>query len=113
LVTTGQIVRTIFFPKSYPKQKGYSDNRINHILNVTIVDDFLNKREIRAKAPSDYMEKFRRTNSDLKMTMKTHLIENIDTFGIWDDNYDLFIQKRAEVVSNEISKRIIQQEIDN
>lgn len=102
-----------FFPKSYLKNKGYSDHRINHILNITIVDDFLNKRAIKAKAPSNYMGIFRETNPDLKMTMKTHLIKNIDTFGIWDDNYDLFIQKRAEVVSSEIFKRIIQQEIDN
>ena len=102
-----------FFPKSYLKKKGYGDHRINHILNITIVDDFLNKRAIKAKAPSDYMGTFRETNPDLKITMKTHLIENIDTFGIWEDNYDLFIQKRAEVVSSEISKRIIQQEIDN
>jgi hypothetical protein len=103
-----------FFPKSYLKKKGYSDHRINHVLNITIVDDFLNKKEIKAKAPSDYMGKFLKTNSDLEMTMKTHLIEieNLNAFGIWDDNYDLFIQKRADVVSSKISKRIIQQEID-
>ena len=101
-----------FFPKSYLQKKGYGDHRINHILNITIVDDFLNKKVIKAKAPSDYMGDFREANSDLKMTMKTHLIDNLDAFGIWDDNYNLFIQKRADIVSSEISKRIIQQKID-
>ena len=101
-----------FFPKSYLKKKGYEDYRINHISNITIVDDFLNKKEIKAKAPSEYMAKFQDINIDLRTTMKTHLIDNIDDFGIWNDNYDRFIQKRAKSVSYEISKRLIQQEID-
>jgi hypothetical protein len=39
-----------FFPKSYLKGKKYDSFYINHILNITIVDDFLNKREIGAGA---------------------------------------------------------------
>lgn len=101
-----------FFPKSYLKKKGYEDYRINHILNITIVDDFLNKREIRTKAPSEYMAKFRNINTDFETTMKTHLIDDLDDFGIWNDDYDRFIQERAKSVSCEIFKRLIQQEID-
>ncbi|MHC5830550.1 MAG: hypothetical protein ACYT04_85060, partial [Nostoc sp.] len=90
----------------------YGDFYINHILNITIVDDFLNKREIGAKAPSKYMHKFQEENSDLSNTMKTHLIEKLNTFGIWDDDYDKFFDERAKVVSRELSKRIIEQEVD-
>ncbi len=100
-----------FFPKSYLKKKGYENFRINHILNITIVDDFLNKREIGAKAPSNYMGKFR-SNSQLGTTMKTHLIEDIKSFGIWEDDYDRFFDERAKVVSRELSEKIIKQEID-
>ena len=101
-----------FFPKAHLKKQDYLDWYINHILNITIVDDFLNKREIKANAPSKYMAKFQAINHDLETTMKTHLIENLDTFGIWNDDYEQFLSERAKVVSREISKRIIKQEID-
>jgi hypothetical protein len=44
--------------------------------------------------------------------MKTHLIENLDGFGIWNDDCDKFLEERAKIVSHELSKRIIKQEID-
>jgi hypothetical protein len=44
--------------------------------------------------------------------MKTHLINDLDTFGIWDDNYDAFLNNRAKALSREIKKRIIVQEVD-
>ena len=100
-----------FFPKAHLKKRDYEDFRINHILNITIVDDFLNKRVIGAKAPSIYMTQFQ-SNPDLTSTMMTHLIGNLNTFGIWDDNYDKFFDERAKIVSCELSKRIIKQEVD-
>ncbi|GAP94511.1 DUF262 domain-containing protein [Leptolyngbya sp. NIES-2104] len=102
-----------FFPKAHLKKRNYPDFYINHILNITIVDDFLNKREIKANAPSKYMGKFKSINSDLASTMMTHLIGDLERFGIWDDDYDRFIDERAKIVSAELAKRIIRQEIDN
>ncbi len=84
-----------FFPKAHLEKQGEEYWAINHIINITIVDDYLNKREIRAKAPSNYMAAFRRKNPDLASTMKTHLIY-IDKFGIWDDDYKLFWKKLAQ-----------------
>lgn len=101
-----------FFPKAHLRSQNYGEFRINHILNITIVDDFLNKREIRAKAPSRYMAKFRDVNPNLEATMKTHLVEDLDAFGIWNDDYNKFFDERAKVVSCELSKRIIKQDID-
>lgn len=102
-----------FFPKSYLKGKNYENSRINHILNITIVDDFLNKREIGAKPPSKYMTKFKNENESLQLIMSTHLIGNLDEFGIWNDDYDKFFDERAKVVSRELSKRIMKQDVDN
>jgi len=101
-----------FFPKSFLKKHGEEWFYINHILNITIVDDFLNKREIGAKSPSKYMTDFNGKNSTLSETMKSHLINDLDTFGIWDDDYDKFFESRASAVSNEICKRIIPSIID-
>jgi hypothetical protein len=101
-----------FFPKAYLRNKGCVEFRINHILNITIVDDFLNKREIKAKAPSKYMAVFRDRNPYLADTMKTHLIEDLTVFGIWNDDYDKFFDARAKAVSKELGKRIIKRDID-
>jgi len=101
-----------FFPRAYLSRLNKDEKMINHIANITIVDDFLNKREIKDKPPSKYMEKFNRENPHLAETMKTHLIDDMNGFGIWTDNYELFFEKRIELIVKDIEKRIIPQEID-
>jgi hypothetical protein len=100
-----------FFPKDYLKKHGKEDADINNVLNITIVDDFLNKRKIKTKAPSEYMKEFRK-NPKLDTTMKTHLINDLTKFGIWDDNYDSFIKERAQAVSKELQDRLILRAVD-
>ena len=85
----------------------------NNVLNITIVDGYLNKNLIRAKAPAAYMEKFVGENPDIVKTMKTHLIGDLDRFGVWENDFDKFIRSRAKWVSRELSKRIIEQETGN
>lgn len=96
-----------FFPKAYLKGKK-DEFYINHIVNITIVDDFLNKQVIRAKAPSNYMDEFKKQNAQIDEVMKTHLID-LNDFGVWDNNYEVFFQKRAEKISEELTKRLISQ----
>lgn len=100
-----------FFPRAYLKKKGMEEDA-NHILNITIVDDFLNKREIRDQAPSKYMRRFEKQNPNLAEAMKSHLISNLEKFGIWEDDYDLFWEERAKAVSKELRRRIIELDID-
>lgn len=100
-----------FFPRAFLRTKGVDEQRINNIINITIVDDFLNKRKIRAQAPSIYMETFANENPDLSITMRTHLMD-VEGFGIETDDYDTFIQKRAESVSKALRAKIIPRTID-
>ena len=93
-----------FFPKAYLKRKK-QDEFANALANITLVDDYLNKREIKDKAPKEYIKKFQKENTNLVNTLKTHFIE-LENFGIFDDSYDLFLQKRTEKLANEILKRI-------
>ena len=95
-----------FFPRSFLRKNNINDDLSNHIGNITIVDDYLNKREIAAKAPSVYMNNFSNKNPELKKHMETHLIE-LDSWGIWDDDYEIFLQKRCKRLSDEIKKRLI------
>jgi hypothetical protein len=104
-----------FFPKAWMRKNYPNMNpwEYNHILNITIVDDYLNKSQIRASAPSSYMRKFEKGNPDIKKTMRTHLIGDFERFGIWDNNYEKFYQARAKLVSKELQKRIIEQKTGN
>ena len=99
-----------FFPKSW-LNKNYKDwdyMYVNHIVNITIVDDFLNKNIIRAKAPATYMKSFRKQNEALVSTMKTHLIDT-EKDGLWDNDYDKFYHSRLKRISKALNKFIINQ----
>ncbi|ERN53987.1 DUF262 domain-containing protein [Alkalihalophilus marmarensis] len=96
-----------FFPKAYLQKQGEDMFYINHIVNITIVDDFLNKNIIRAKAPSEYMKDFVEQNSKLRETMKDHLIGDLNEFGVLKDDYETFFEKRAELIAEELNKWLI------
>jgi len=100
-----------FFPRAYLKRQGVDAYWANHIGNITLVDEFLNKREIRDKKPSQYMRTFQRRNPDLARTMRTHLI-GLDEFGVWDDNYERFLNKRCTTFARELSSKVIRRDID-
>lgn len=100
-----------FFPRSYLRKQGYDDDSANHIANITIVDDFLNKREIGDKPPAVYMPKFDARNPNLRETMKTHLID-IESFGVWDNDYATFLACRCQAIAGELAKRVIPRAVD-
>lgn len=93
-----------FFPRAYLRKNNIANG--NSIVNITLVDDYLNKWEIGAKSPSEYMQKFKRINSNLDETMKTHLIDDLSEFGAWENNYEKFLEKRSEKIIQELRKRI-------
>lgn len=101
-----------FFPKDYLKKSMQKTGvkwryMANHVLNITLVGDLLNKRKIGTRAPSDYMQEFLHDNPKLNDTMKTHLINNLDEFGVWNDNYDDFIEGRAVSFSDTLRTKVI------
>lgn len=103
-----------FFPKAYMKknQSNIPEGLVNHIANITIVDDFLNKRSIRDRAPSKYIDDYKRTNPDLVVTLQTHLINDLKSFGINDNDYLKFFDQRLKAFSEELKKRLILSEND-
>lgn len=95
-----------FFPKSFLSKVGVDRDQANSVLNITLVDDYLNKRKIRARAPSEYMSEFKAGNPNLADTMRTHLIDDLDAFGVWTDDYSRFIERRGERVLMELRNRL-------
>ncbi len=101
-----------FFPKAYLKKKGFTDRDSNSVLNITIVDEYLNKRQIRTDPPSVYLKRFSAGNADLEKALESHLIGSYKRFGSWSNDYEVFLRKRAERVSGELRKRLIERKID-
>lgn len=102
-----------FFPKAYLAKRNFENWEINHIANITIVDDFLNKRSIRDRAPSKYIADYQKINPDLEATLATHLIGPIEDSGITNNDYDKFFNHRLQHFSNEFRKRLILQPSDH
>lgn len=95
-----------FFPKGFLKKSGFDEEQANSVLNITLVDDYLNKRKIGARPPSAYMREFKASNHRLNETMQTHLIDDTGAYGIWKDNYSTFVEKRGQRVLEEIRRRL-------
>lgn len=93
-----------FFPKAYLKRTK-NDEYANALANMTLVDDYLNKRVIKDKEPKKYISDFQKENLDLEETLKSHFI-HLSDFGIFENDYDLFLEKRASLLADEILKRI-------
>ena len=102
-----------FFPKSWLKKKGYLDRKINHIANITLVDDYLNKRVIQAQPPGTYVKSCYHENEQLDRTLASHLIGKPETWGILENDYEVFFRKRCRKLSSELNKLIIPTESDS
>jgi hypothetical protein len=92
-----------FFPKAYLKGKTVSNS--NSLINITLVSDHLNKRKIGAKAPSVYIGDFTDQNSDIELALGSHFI-SLDNCGIESNDYQQFLNARAEKVFAHLKSRI-------
>ena len=52
------------------------------------------------------MTKFKNDNTALTATMHTHLID-VDSFGIWTDDYSLFFESRVKKIQEQLRNRLI------
>ena len=87
-----------FFPKAYLASVD-KDKQPNLIANITLIDGYSNKHRIGKKAPSEYTEKFSKANLSLDDTLKTHLIQDAERYGVNADDYDRFIDRRSKAIA--------------
>lgn len=92
-----------FFPKKYLENKEIANG--NSLVNITFVSDRLNKRTIRARAPSIYIGNFKDENTDINKALNSHLVD-INGFGIESDDYEIFLNARARLIFDELKARI-------
>lgn len=79
----------------------------NLIANITLIDGYSNKHRIGKKSPSAYIGKFAKSNKALVKTLRTHLIDDIDGFGVNDDDYDVFIERRASAIACALNVKLL------
>jgi hypothetical protein len=91
-----------FFPQSHLANQGFASEDINCIANITLVDDSLNKYEIRAKAPKKYISRFSKENDNIGDTLKSHLI-GYSGFGIFEDDYEHFLMERSKLIAKKLN----------
>ena len=95
------------FPVGFLKQQGSDAKRVHAIANFCFIPSDTNKW-IGDRAPSDYMKEIRDgydSQAEFERVMFTHLIPVGDDSGIWENEYDQFLSKRAGLMMDEIRRR--------
>jgi len=95
-----------FFPTAYLASAAPT-KRANLIANITLIDGYSNKHGIGKKPPSTYIAKFAQSNIALAETLKTHLINDADAFGVDRDDYDRFIECRAKAIALALNVKLM------
>lgn len=95
-----------FFPKAYLEDAA-KDKLPNLIANITLIDGYSNKHRIGKKAPSEYTSKFAKDNKALAETLDTHLIRDIENYGVNANDYDIFIRRRAKAIALALNVKLM------
>ena len=95
-----------FFPRNM-EGNTWTNEPVNNICNIILQDASTNQVEIGNRRPSDYIGEFLKTNAILCDTLKEHLINDICDYDILNDNFDMFINKRASAFIEELKTRLI------
>ena len=92
-----------FFPKAHLRDRGIGNE--NSMVNITLIGADLNKRQINARPPKEYIQKFEKANPTMAKTLLTHLVDR-QGMGIDNGDYELFLKKRSLKIWDMISDRI-------
>ncbi len=95
-----------FFPQNM-EGNTWTNEPVNNICNIILQDASTNQVEIKNRRPSDYIGEFLKTNPILSDTLKDHLIDDIQAYGILSDDFDTFIKKRASAFIEELKTRLV------
>jgi hypothetical protein len=92
------------FPNAYLREQGYDKQKRKSIMDITFIPEELNKRLLDT-TPDSYFSEFA-ANDDFEQVMESHLIPTGEHSGIWDNDYDRFLEQRAELVYTEFMDMI-------
>jgi len=87
------------FPKKFLDSQ--KEKNENSIVNFCFIPSSLNK-EVSKKKPSIYFSEYKESNNNFEETLKTHIIPYEKDSGIWNNDYEEFLNKRTELFEKEI-----------
>jgi hypothetical protein len=96
------------FPKNFLKKERYVEN-VHRVPNFCFLPADLNKK-IKDRSPSDYFGEFGgkngpgSKNQHFEAAMRSHMIPSGSDSPIWNNDYDEFLRRRAELIWSEILK---------
>jgi hypothetical protein len=91
------------FPKAFLKKQKIPSWEANGLVNIMLVDDYVNKRVIKASRPSEYFLKFAKKNPGLAEALNSHCISDLQDFGILDDDFLKFTKKRSALLAKSLA----------
>ena len=95
-----------FFPRAYIERTA-PDKQPNLIANITLIDGYSNKHRIGKKPPAEYIGHFAKENKRISETLKTHLIDDRASFGVDSNDFDTFIQRRAQAIAQALNIKLM------
>ena len=94
-----------FFPQAYLKNKGIEN--VNSIVNITLISSGENQEDFKDKAPKKYITECSKENSKLdKILKENHLIDDIKKFGIYDNDYEVFLEERSKAIYDKLKEKL-------
>jgi hypothetical protein len=94
-----------FFPKKYLEER-VPGSTPNLIANITLIDGYSNKHKIGKKPPKSYIGVFAKGNKKIAQTLRSHLIYDREAFGVDNNDYDLFIEKRSAAIAMALNLKL-------
>lgn len=95
------------FPQNVIKsefgEKQKERDYINSIANISLISQTTN-RDIWDKKPSVYFSQFSKENCQLSIVLKSHLLGDLNSFGINKDDFKIFIEKRSKTIAEAIEE---------
>ena len=90
-----------YLKKALPDQAGMKDS----IVNIAIASATLNKK-YKDKAPSIYLNECKKHNPEFEASLESHLITQLDSSGLMEDDFEKFLNHRTERIVTEIQAKI-------
>jgi len=87
------------FPKAFLKRANIK--HCDLLINFALIPGELN-REISDREPAEYLTEYKASNSDLDAIMASHFINVAKDAAIWSNDFESFIQERAEIIFRHI-----------
>ena len=99
------------FPVAYLHQKGFTTRDVHRLANFCFIPANLNK-EISSQNPAKYFKDYHDANPNFERATDSHLIPVDGNSPIWQNDYNLFIQARSNLIAEWLNQMLVSDPLD-